>query len=172
MPCCLIYQTADTMKNKRILLAFFLVIVAAICKAQDTAVNNAPVYGPNAHQSIQDKLFEFGVPMLFLILLLNIVASVLKNRADHQLKLKMLEKGVSEETLIKIFKESDTVSKLQPLKYFLICVSLGIAFLIIHFTDEQKDYALNQAGYFALGVILLLTSCAFYLYYRILQKKL
>lgn len=160
------------MKIRLCLLAFILLIVSAISNAQDTSVHKAPVNDPPAHQSIQDKVFEFGVPLLFLILLLNIVATVLKNRADHQLKLKMLEKGVSEETFIKIFKESDAISKLQPLKYFLICISIGIAFLIIHFSDEQKDYDLNQAGYFALGVILLLISGAFYFYYRILQKKL
>ena len=83
-----------------------------------------------------------------------------------------ISRGISEETLIKIFKESDTALKLQPLKYFLLSISVGISFLVIHFTDEQKDYELNQSGFFALGVILLFISCAFYIYYRIIRKKL
>lgn len=160
------------MKMSRSLLAFFMLLVAAICNAQDTAVHNVQIYAPPSSQSIQDKVFEFGVPMLFLILLLNIIVTVLKNRADQRLKLKMLERGISEETLIRIFKESDTALKLQPLKYFLLSISVGISFLVIHFTDEQKDYELNQSGFFALGVILLFISCAFYIYYRIIRKKL
>jgi hypothetical protein len=116
-----------------------------------------------------DKVFEFGIPMLFLILLLNAIVTVLKNRADHQLKLKMVEKGIADETLTQIFKESNAVLKLQPLKYFLICSSLGISFIIIHFC---QDFLINKSGYFALGIILLLTSIAFFIYYNILSKKI
>lgn len=157
------------MRNKKYFLAIPFLMVAAICNAQDTVVHNTLTYDPDKLKLIPDKVFEFGIPMLFFILLLNTIVTVLKNRADQQLKLKMVEKGIADETLIQIFKESNAVLKLQPLKYFLICSSLGISFIIIHFC---KDFLVNQSGYFALGIILILTSIAFFIYYNILQKKL
>jgi len=157
------------MKNKQYLLAILPVIITTICNAQDTTIHNTLPYDPHLHKLIPDKVFEFGIPMLFLFLLLNTIVTILKNRADQHLKLKMVEKGIAEETLIQVFKESNAVLKLQPLKYFLFCSSLGISLIIIHFC---KDYLVNQSGYFALGIILLFTSIAFFIYYRILQNKL
>jgi hypothetical protein len=157
------------MKLSKYLLAGVLLIVTGICKAQDSVIHTTLEYDPHKLKLIPDKVFEFGIPMLFLFLLLNTIVSILKNRADQQLKLKMVDKGIADETLIQIFKESNAVSKLQPLKYFLVCASLGISFIVIHFC---KDYLVNQSGYFALGIILLFTSIAFLIYYRILQNKL
>ena len=48
-----------------------------------------------------------------------------KNKAENQLKLKMLEKNISEETIIKIFKESNAIVKLQPLKWFLFTLAMA-----------------------------------------------
>ncbi len=157
------------MRNKQYVLAIPFLMVTAICNAQDTVVHNTLTYDPDKLKLIPDKVFEFGIPMLFLILLLNTIVTVLKNRADQQLKLKMVEKGIADETLIRVFKESNAVLKLQPLKYFLICLSLGISFIIIHFC---KEVLVNQSGYFALGIILVFTSIAFFIYYRILQNKI
>jgi hypothetical protein len=157
------------MRNEPYVVAVALLMITAICKAQDTSIHNTAPYDPHLHKLIPDKVFEFGIPMLFLILLLNTIVNVLKNRADHQLKSKMVEKGIADETLIQIFKESNAVLKLQPLKYFLLCSSLGLSFIIIHFC---QDFLINRSGYFALGIILLLTSIAFFIYYRILQSKL
>jgi len=159
------------MKIKQYLLAIPFLLLAALCNAQDTLVHNMQANNPDKLKVIPDKVFEFGIPMLFLILLLNIIVTVLKNRADHQLKLKLIEKGIADETLIQLFRESNANLKLQPLKYFLLFASLGISFFIIHFTYEERDITINQSGYFALGVILLFTSIAFFVYHKILQRK-
>lgn len=157
------------MKSRYSILTIVILLSTIISNAQDTIAHKTLSYDPHLQKLIPDKVFEFGIPMLFLFLLLNTIVTVLKNRADQQLKLKMVEKGVIDETLIQVFKESNAVLKLQPLKYFLICSSLGISFIIIHFC---KDFLVNQSGYFALGIILLFTSIAFLIYYRILQNKL
>src|SRR5687767_13794039 len=157
------------MKIRHYFLATFLSMIAAISTGQDTIVHNTLSYDPDKLKLIPDKVFEFGIPMLFLFLLLNTIVTVLKNKADQQLKLKMVDKGITEDTLIQVFKESNAVLRLQPLKYFLICASLGISFIIIHFC---RDFLVNQSGYFALGTILIFTSVAFFIYYRILQHKL
>jgi hypothetical protein len=157
------------MFKKPFLITATTILFFGISNAQDTIVNNNLNYDPHLHKLIPDKVYEFGIPILFLYLLLNTVVNILKNRADQQLKLKMLEKGVTENTLIQIFKESNVILTLQPLKYFLFCFSFGISLVIIHFC---KDYLTNQSGYFAIGIVLLFTSVAFFIYYRILQSKI
>ena len=139
-----------------------------VCIAQDKIENNALNYDPHKLKIIPDKVFEFGIPLFFIFLLLNAITTILKNRAENQLKLKMLEKGASEETLIKIFKESNVIVKLQPLKWFLFTFATSVALLIIHFI---RNYLVNQSGYFAVGIFFLLISAAFLIYYNILSRK-
>jgi len=157
------------MTNKKYAIAPLSLLVAFFCNAQDTIVNTTLVYDPHQNKLIPDKVFEFGIPMILLVIILNTIVTVIKNRADQQLKLKMIEKPVSEETLVQVFKESNAISKLQPLKYFLFSAAVGVSFIIIHMC---KDYLRNQSGYLAIGIVLVLTSIASYIYYRILQNKI
>ena len=155
------------MKQKIIMMISSLPAVIS-CLAQDTPKTTMLDYDPEKLKIIPDKVFEFGIPLLFIFLLLNTIVTIIKNKAEHQLKLKVLEKGVSEETLIKIFKESNAIAKLQPLKWFLFTFSIGIALLVIHLC---RNFLINQSGYLALGIFLLFISAAFLIYYNILSKK-
>jgi hypothetical protein len=140
-----------------------------ICFAQDKVGTHTLNYDPESLKIIPDKYLEIGIPLLAIFFLLNAVIVVLKNRAEQRLKLKMIEKGVSEDALIKIFKESNAIAKLQPLKWFLLIFSIALAFLCIHFT---RDFLINQSGYLAVGIFLLFISAAFIIYYNILSKKI
>ena len=154
------------MKNKIIMLVSLLPLTA-FCFAQDTTRGTLN-YDPERLKIIPDKVFEFGVPLFFIFLLLNTVITILKNRAEHQLKLKIIEKDVPEETLIKIFKESNAIAKLQPLKWFLFTFAIAIALFIIHLC---RNFLIDQSGYLAVGIFLLFISTAFFIYYNILSKK-
>ena len=154
--------------QKKVIITIGVLLANCICFAQDKVETHTLNYDPEKLKIIPDKVFEFGIPLLFIFLLLNTVVSILKNRAENQLKLKMLEKEVSEETLIKIFKESNAIAKLQPLKWFLFSFAMAISLLIIHF---GREFLVNQSGYLAVGIFLLFLSTAFYIYYRILQNK-
>lgn len=137
------------------------------CIGQDTTTT-ALDYDPDKLKIIPDKVFEFGIPLLFIFLLLNTIVTILKNRAEHQLKLKLIEKEIPEETLIKIFKESNVLAKLQPLKWFLFTFATAIALLVIHLC---RNFLINQSGYLAMAIFLLFISAAFFIYYNILSKK-
>ena len=154
--------------QKKVIITLGVLLVNCICFAQDKVETYTLNYDPEKLKIIPDKIFEFGIPLLFIFLLLNAVVSILKNRAEKQLKLKMLEKDVSEETLIKIFRESNAIAKLHPLKWFLFSFAMAISLLTIHFS---REYLVNQSGYLAVGIFLLFLSIAFYIYYRILQNK-
>ena len=153
---------------KKILITGFVLLINSICLAQANPETHILNYDPDKLKIIPDKIFELGLPLLFIFLLLNTIVAVLKNRAEQQLKLKMIEKGVSEETLIKIFQESNAISRLQPLKWFLFSLAAGIALLVIHFS---RDYLVNQSGYMAIGIFLLFMSAAFLIYYTLLSRK-
>ena len=154
--------------QKKIILTVSFFLLNLICFAQDKVENHTLNYDPGKLKIIPDKVFEFGIPLFFIFLLLNTLISILKNRAEQQLKLKIIEKGVSEETLVKIFKESNTIVKLQPLKWFLFSIATATALVTIHFS---RNHLVNQSGYLAVGIYLLFISAAFLIYYNILSKK-
>jgi hypothetical protein len=142
---------------------------ATICiYAQDKLENRNLDYYPDKFKIIPDKVFEMGVPLLFLFFVIQALLAFAKMRAENQLKLKIIEKGVSEETLVEVFKESNVIARLQPLKWFLFASATGLALMIIHFS---RDYLVNESGYFAVGLILLLNAAAFAVYYNILTRK-
>ena len=159
--------TNPKIMNRQTLISGAIVLLGpALMQAQDQITHH--VYDPHLNKLIPDKVFEFAVPILFIYLLFNSIVAIIKTRADNQVKMKMLEKGVSEETILLMFQENKAIKKLQPLKYFLICASLGLALIVIHFC---KDYLVNESGYMAIGIILVFTSVAFLIYYRLLQLK-
>ena len=155
--------------KKKLFISVTLSILNIICFGQTTIQTNSLNYDPDKMKIIPDKVFEMGIPLLFIFLLLNTIVAILKSRAENQLKLRMVDKGVSEETLIKIFKESNAIARLQPLKWFLFTLATGVSLLIIHFS---QNYLLKHSGYFAVGIILLFLSAAFLIYYNVLKKKI
>ena len=143
----------------------FLVLNAASLYtfAQDSLTASSS----QSYPLIPDKVTETAVPLIAAFLFLTIIANVFKNRAEHQLKLRMLETGVSEESLVKIFHESNTLAKLQPLKWFLFSLALALSFISIHLLEGSVR---NGSGYLPLGIILLFFSLASFIYYRIISK--
>jgi len=154
---------------RKILITLGVLLSNLIGFAQDKVDIHTLNYDHESLKIIPDKFFELGIPLLVIFILLNTIIAVLKNRAEQQIKLKMIEKGVSEDALIKIFKESNAVAKLQPLKWFLFIFGTALALLCIHFT---RDFLINQSGYLAVGIFLLFISAAFFIYYTILSKKI
>ena len=155
------------MKRKIIVTVNFL-LANLLCFAQNNTEIHTLNYDPDNLKIIPDRVFEFGIPLLFIFLLLNTLIAIIRNRAENQLKLKMIEKGISDETLVKIFKESNAIARLQPLKWFLFSIATATALVTIHFS---RYYLINQSGYLAVGIFLLFLSAAFLIYYNILSKK-
>ena len=153
---------------RKILLLIVPLLTTTIVYAQDKVETHRLEYDPDKLKIIPDKVFEMGVPLLFLFFVIQAIIAYAKIRAENQLKIKMIEKGVSDETLIEIFRESNAFAKLQPLKWFLFASATGLALMIIHFS---RDFLVNSSGYFAVGIILLLNAAAYMVYYQILSKR-
>ncbi|MCX6170392.1 MAG: hypothetical protein NTX65_13685 [Ignavibacteriales bacterium] len=153
--------------KKKILLVTFAMISPVIYAQTPGNVDNL-VKNPDANKIIPDKFLEIGIPLLFLFLVFNIIVTVIKNREENKLKLRVLEKGVSEDTLIQLFKESNIIYKLQSLKMFLLSGALGAALLLIYLL---RDVVAEPTGYLPLSIILIFISLAFYTYSAILNKN-
>ena len=125
-------------------------------------------YDPHANKIIPDKVFEFGVPLLLIFLVLNTIVAIFKMKSEAALKEKAMDKGISESTLIELFREDRQMLKNIYLKWFLVMAALGIALIYIHMLHQ---YAKISSGYFALGLISLMISIAFLIYYRIIRRQ-
>lgn len=123
---------------------------------------------PDNFQLIPDKVVEIAIPLIFIFIVLNILVQVLKHRAESQLKLKMIEKGVSEDTLVEIFRDSNTILRLQPLKWSLFVFASGLGAITINIF---RDQLLHQSAYLSVGILLLFVSAALFVYYRLLSRK-
>ena len=160
--------TAFTMKRtQKILAAAAAILLPAVSFAQEVS-QQWQGRDPHYEKIIPDKFFEIGLPLLFLYSLGHLIVSILKNRAENQLKIRMVDKGVSEETIVTLFKENNIINTLQPLKWGLFVLAIGVALIIIHI---NREYLRSQSGFLAVAIILIAMAIAFFIYYRILSLK-
>ncbi|HUR31920.1 MAG TPA: hypothetical protein VMZ69_10850 [Saprospiraceae bacterium] len=151
------------MKSK-LLSVLFISLVSSALYAQETVHDNWPSgYDPHHEKLIPDKVFEIGLPLLFLFLLANAIVTIFKIRAESRLKEKVLDKQLSDSTLGVLFTTDKSLAKYSYLKWFFILASLGISFMIIPFIPDHS--------YFSVGLVSLLLSLAFLCYFLILKKN-
>lgn len=152
----------------RIILLIILLVNGFAGLAQDSTRLIINEYDPHAHKIIPDKVFEIGLPLLVLFLIINAFVAVFRIKAENRLREKAIDKGISETTLIALFGEDKKLGNLVYLKWFLVLAALGIALLIIH---ALSGYLQSQSGYLALGIITILQAVAFFIYYLILKNR-
>lgn len=149
---------------KKAIMTLLCQAVVFAAGAQDAAQG----FGSGLSKIFPDKLTEMLVPLVFLFLVLNLLVTVLKNRAELRLKERMVEKGISEEALAEIFGDAKAMRRMQPLKWFLFTLANGLVLVLIHFLQA---WLAGQSGYLAAGLILLFNATAFFIYYRLISRK-
>lgn len=155
---------------------FFTVLTSIPVIAQDTVVNrNIPELSREFYEEqlrrekiIPDKIFEVGMVFLLVFIVTNAIITVFKVNADRRIKEKALDKGISEATLIELFRQDKNVAKNNYLKWFLILAALGVSLIYIHILDQYK---LMSSAAISLGLISLCMSIAFFIYYRIIRNQ-
>jgi hypothetical protein len=125
-------------------------------------------YDPDKHKIIPDKVFEIGLPLLFLFLIANTLVAILKNRAESKLKEKAIDKGISEATLIALFAEDKKLNRMVYVKWFLILAALGVSLIIIQLIG---NYLKTNTGYLAIGIVTIFQSIAFIIYYQVIKNR-
>lgn len=122
---------------------------------------------PDEGKMIPDKVFEIGAPLLLLWFIINTIVNIFKIKSEARLKEKALDKGISEATLIELFREDKKIIRSNYLKWFLVLCALGIALIYIHLLGQYKIMA---SGYLSLGLISFFVSIALFIYYRLSRK--
>lgn len=136
--------------------------------AQDTARTISYWEQRERDKILPDKVFEIGLPLLLIFLVVNTALSIFKIKAEARLKEKAMDKGISEATLVELFRDDKVMVRNTYLKWFLVLASLGIAFIYIHMLHQ---YVRMSSGFLALGLISLFLSLAFLIYYRITRRR-
>ncbi len=149
-------------------MLLFLLLWSYIAEAQEKAQTTVMPDPSDGGGIIPDKVLETGIPLLFLFFVLNTLVSYSKSRAENRLKLKMIDKGISEEALIKIFSDGNKILRLQPIKWFLFSLATGLALMAIYLSGNMVE---DSSGFFALSIIVLFNAFASYGYYLILSRK-
>ena len=161
---------------KKVFISSLLLLAIQFGNAQqDTLVymndtTNRPFYQivPRETKAIPDKVFEFGIPVLLIFLVINALVTIFRIRAEAKLKEKAIDKGISEPTLVALFSEDRSMLKYSYLKWFLVLAAIGVSLIYIHFLAQ---YVKISSGYFSLGVISLFVSISLLIYYRIIRRK-
>jgi len=148
-------------------LSITALLVSALVIGQEKVVRELD-YDPDKLKIIPDKVFEIGLPLLFLYLVANTILTIFRIKAENRLKEKAFDKGLSEQTLLTLFAQDKKMERLLYLKWFLVLAALGISLIYIHLLAE---FVHIRSGYLALGMITLMVSLAFLIYYRILRKQ-
>jgi hypothetical protein len=117
---------------------------------------------------LPDKFFELGVPLLVAFLVLDAIVSLLKQRGENQLKRMAIEKGLSEDGLARIFAASARVARLQPLKWTLAALAVGLSLVLVYFL---RPFLGPESGYVVAGIVLVFAAGGFYAYYRVLEAR-
>lgn len=139
-----------------------------IASAQDQRESPYISRQADSLQIIPDKVLETAVPLLFILVVLNILVHVLRQRSENILKRKMIEAGISEEALIEMFHEGNVILRLQPLKWFLFLFATGLGLITL---DLFRNQLTQQSGYLSVGILLMFISAATLVYYQILTRS-
>jgi hypothetical protein len=108
------------------------------------------------------KLFEIIVPSGILVIFFFVLMTIMQIQANKQLKIKMIEKGISEETLIKLFSVSGKESAHGALKWALLLGGVGFGLA------GSQSY---EFGALSLGIVTMSAGLSFFIYYLIVRKK-
>jgi hypothetical protein len=146
------------MNSKKIILASLASLIAVIANAQQQLGQQQ--YDPHLNKAIPDKLFEIGIPVSLILILIFSVVQILKNNGENRLKHRMIEKGISEETMKALFAVNQKEPMLNALKWFLILTAVGTCLIATQFLGFN---------FLSFGLLFLYLAFAFLIYYFILR---
>ncbi|MEW6196412.1 MAG: DUF6249 domain-containing protein, partial [Bacteroidota bacterium] len=92
-----------------------------------------------------------------------IIMSFVKALLDNRLKYKMIEKGVTEETIQQVLSPDRTEAKHNSFKWFLLLMGISLGIFIS---------SVFQFGTISIGIILFTTSISFFIYYIYLKRTI
>jgi hypothetical protein len=108
------------------------------------------------------KLFEIMIPSACLLIFFIVVLAIYRIQANKQLKIKLIERGISEENLVQLFKTSTIESVFGALKWALVLIGLGAGLAV------SQSFGFGALSF---GIVTIFAGIGFFLYYLIIRKQ-
>jgi hypothetical protein len=108
------------------------------------------------------KLFMIIIPSALMLIFFIVMLAIYRIQASKQLKIKMIERGISEETLVQLFKTSTNETVFGALKWALVLVGLGAGLAV----SQSFDF-----GALSFGIVTIFAGLGFFIYYLIMKKR-
>ena len=109
------------------------------------------------------KLFEIMIPSSLLLIFFIVMLAIFRIQANKQLKIKMIERGISEENLVQLFKTSTNETVFGALKWALVLVGLGAGLAV------SQSFGFGALSF---GIVTIFAGIGFFIYYLIMKKRL
>jgi hypothetical protein len=85
---------------------------------------------PAYQHRVPDRVFEMGIPLFIILSFLYVIVLVFKIISDNKMKNRLIEKGISEETIKLLVDNGRRKLSLEALKWALIIGFCGIGLFI------------------------------------------
>lgn len=89
-----------------------------------------------------EEMTRAAIILFGMYLIGSFILIIFRQILDHRLKRKMLEKGVSDELATHFLRADSKDVKLQTVKWFIIFLSIGAAFIFINVTQPLGIHSL------------------------------
>lgn len=139
---------------KKLLSMIFLLTNLTISAQQDL-----PDPG---NKILPDKYFEIAVVLLAAWAAITVIMTFIKTLLDNRLKVKMIEKGISEDVIKNVLQTNRFEAKQQAFKWFLFLFGISAGLFAA---------SLFPAGIFSIGIVLLAISICYLIYYYYLKMN-
>jgi len=140
--------------KKRLLIA--IILFAPI------ALNAQSLYEMPNGKTFSRQLFEIPAMMLIFFFVIVFILTIIKLILDHRLKMKMIDKGVSDKVVEQFLKPNRKDVKSQAIKWFLVLAGIGVG---LTFTSIFLPVGVHSVAIMAFSLGL-----SFFAYYTYLKS--
>lgn len=141
------------MKSK-ITLTGLILFIPALLAAQ-------PV-DPGYQHKVPDKVIEIGAPLFLFLAIVYAVVSIFRIYYENKIREKLIDKGISEETLKQMLSNGNKRFSIEALRWSLMIGFTGAGLIICHYIEF---------GFISFGIIFVCLSLALGIFYTVSKKN-
>ena len=116
----------------------------------------------NQASTIDPDVYKISVVILIIIMVMLFVLNIIRMFFEQKLKNKIIEKGVSDDSILSLLQSNSKNEKHKSVKWFIVLLGAGIGLFIVN-----KNLPL---GIYSIGVLVVSISLSFLVYAMYLQR--
>jgi hypothetical protein len=129
--------------NKKIFTTLTGLLFTTLAYSQET--------NPAYQRRVPDRVFEMGIPLLVILAFLYVIVLIFRIMSDNKMKARLIEKGISEDTIKLLVENGRRKLSLEAFKWGLIIGFCGIGlfinqYIVFGFTSFAVLFMCNAAA--------------------------